>query len=90
MCPLFIHQFWGVSLIKRGLCQLVQSEYLCPLIKMLGTVFLSVNDMISEIRDLANPALMETERQRTKTLVQQVTLCYTITYCSQNEQCAHL
>lgn len=38
--------------------------------------------MISEIRDLGNLALTETERQRTKTLVQQVTPFYTITRCS--------
>lgn len=50
------------------LCQLVTEEYLCVLIKMLGSGFVSVNDMITEIRDWSNLALMETKRQITKRL----------------------
>lgn len=42
------------------------AEYLCLLIKMLGSVFLSVNDMITEIRDQGNLPLVETERQESK------------------------
>lgn len=50
----------------KCLCQLVTAEYLCQLIKMLGSVFLSVNDMITEIRDQSNFAFIETEGQSAK------------------------
>lgn len=42
---------------------LTTAEYICLLIKMLGSVFLSVNDMITKIRYEYNLAVVDKERQ---------------------------